>query len=248
MLISLFWMLLRKLLQRLVKNVQSDFFIIEWLKARTFYKKNLLIFLQESAIELSLSAGICIANISEAHFYRLSDGFSTVLALLIGPIVLIVPIYLIRAKKRYQEEIFVRKETKFYADFFPNLRPEEPMALYYSTVFLMRRLLIISVAVLSGDETLIQLYSQIILSLLHCSFVFAAQPFDTPLKNKLENFNETMVIISSYHMLFYTAFIPEKYLKEDLGKSNMGCLGIIFLVNLTLMAYIWTRGIIIKCK
>ena len=147
-LLTIIWMTLRKLLQKLAYRSKSEFFLIQWLKTDTNFKKNLLIFLQESAIELSVCASICIANISEDNFKRFSEGLSTVSALLIGPLVLIVPLYLIRAKRRYQEEIFVRKEKKFYADFFPELRPEDPLALYYRTVFLIRRLMIICIAVL----------------------------------------------------------------------------------------------------
>ena len=55
--------------------------------------------------------------------------------------------------------MFVRKEKKFYADFFPGLRPEEPLALYYSTVFLIRRLIIISIAVLESEGKFVQLFS-----------------------------------------------------------------------------------------
>ena len=57
-----------------------------------------------------------------------------------------------------------------------------------------------------------------------------------------------MVTISSYHMFFYTAWISDLDLKDVLGTSNMVCLGIIFLLNVVTMGYIWIRSVKIKCR
>ena len=127
--------------------MEKDIFIIRWLKAETHYRKAMIIFLDESCIELSLSAAICINNITGENFAHFSDGFATAMALLVGPIILIVPLYLIKAKKRYQEEIYIREENKYYEDLFTGLRIEEPMALYYNSVFLFRRLSIVCLLV-----------------------------------------------------------------------------------------------------
>ena len=81
--------------------MHKDIFIVRWLKAETNFKQGLIIFLDESCIELSLSAFICVVRISEENFAYFSAGFSTIMALLVAPVILFIPFYLIRAKRKY---------------------------------------------------------------------------------------------------------------------------------------------------
>lgn len=243
---SIFWMLLRKLCQRLLRNVKSDCWAVKLFQAETHYKKALIIFIDESCIELSLSAAICIKSITAENFSHLSDAISTCMALLVGPIILIVPLYLIKAKQRYQEEIFIRKTNKFYEDFFPGLRGEEPLALYYNTVFLFRRMSIVSVLVLNYG-VYYSILAHTILNLVHASYVFATKPFDSASKNNSECFNEIMVLLSTYFLFTYTSWISDLDLLDNISLANVAVLAVTFIINSIIIIMVQLRNIRICC-
>lgn len=61
----------------------------------------MLIFFIESAVELDLSAIICLHSMSTENFDSYTESFSTVSAMIVVALNVVLPYYLIKVGKRY---------------------------------------------------------------------------------------------------------------------------------------------------
>jgi hypothetical protein len=50
-------------------------------------------------------------------------------------------------------------------------------------------------------------------------YVGSAKPFRLKIKNNLEIFNEILILIISYHLLFYTDYLNDENIKSKIGLS-----------------------------
>jgi hypothetical protein len=50
-------------------------------------------------------------------------------------------------------------------------------------------------------------------------YVVSIKPFRLKMKNNLEIFNEILILIISYHLIFYTDYLTDENIKSKLGLS-----------------------------
>ena len=73
----------------------------------------------------------------------------------------------------------------------------------------------------------------------HCSF----NPFISRQKNRLEVFNEVLITIITFHICFFTEFMPDKDMKVLMGWSMIYLTAINSSFNFALIFYAGFRGI-----
>lgn len=98
------YMLLRFCVKFIFRKTRDNC-LTKRLKKKTHFRKGMLIFLIESAIEFDLSAIICVFNIEKANFKSFNEGLSTSCAILIIGVYLWLPVYLFKVSKQYFKDV-----------------------------------------------------------------------------------------------------------------------------------------------
>lgn len=87
---------------------------------------------------------------------------------------------------------------------------EKPFGLGYIIWFKLRRILFAMVAVFLADQPgtihLIYLVSQ---QVLHIIYIISVKPFEDPLLNKMEAFNELIILGIVYHFFLFFDFVDD---------------------------------------
>ena len=81
-------------------------------------------------------------------------------------------------------------------------------------VFLIRRIIFGAILVFVSNS-FFQIYSLFFVCLGQIGYLIIVRPFDDSTINRLEIFNEVIILVCCYHLLFYTdanISIPMKYL------------------------------------
>jgi hypothetical protein len=78
----------------------------------------------------------------------------------------------------------------------------------YNSFLLWRRLLFSLSAIFLGRYQMIQIQIYMLISILNLIYLMYYRPLDTLGSNRLELFNELMVLISGYHLLLFTGIQP----------------------------------------
>lgn len=63
------------------------------------------------------------------------------------------------------------------------------------------------------------------------------KPFDMPILNRMEIFNECCIIVAAYHLLTFTEFVGDPDLQYQMGWSIIGTTLVNVLVNMAVMFY-----------
>jgi hypothetical protein len=68
-------------------------------------------------------------------------------------------------------------------------------------------------------------------------YLSMVKPFDLPILNKIELFNECCIIGASYHLFAFTEFVGDPELQYKIGWSMIGITSLNIAVNTGLMLY-----------
>jgi hypothetical protein len=68
-------------------------------------------------------------------------------------------------------------------------------------------------------------------------YLTMVKPFDLPILNKIELFNECCIIGASYHLFAFTEFVGDPELQYNIGWSMIGITSLNIAVNTGLMLY-----------
>jgi hypothetical protein len=102
---------------------------------------------------------------------------------------------------------------------------------------MLRRLLIALVAAFLKNYSFLQV--QIIV--FHCismiTYLMIVKPFDLPILNKMEIFNECCIMGAAYHLFTFTEFVGDPEMQYNIGWSIIGVTLINIAVNMGLMIY-----------
>ena len=66
-------------------------------------------------------------------------------------------------------------------------------------------------------------------------YIGQVKPFVSGFQNNLELSNETLVLVNTYFMIIYSDFVPDPYIRSQMGLVNICILGLMILVNLCLI-------------
>ena len=67
------------------------------------------------------------------------------------------------------------------------------------------------------------------------------KPFELPLLNHIEIFNECCIIVAGYHLFLFTDFVEDPEMQYNLGWSIIGVTIINILVNMSIMVWLSFR-------
>ena len=173
--------------------------LVKWTKPKNFMIMAVL-FISEGALEFGFWCSICIVQMEKDRLTAGSEAFSFSLMVYISLCLVVLPIYLFivgrklhKAFKEKDEEMLER-----YSPIFEGKRFSDPWAIQYVVVFLLRRYSLISLIVFERYLTTVQVLGYLTLSTLMLAYILHARPYDTPLYNKVELFNETCVYITGW--------------------------------------------------
>jgi len=68
-------------------------------------------------------------------------------------------------------------------------------------------------------------------------YVTYFKPFELPLLNKMEVFNEFSILVATYHLITFTWFVPEPETQYTMGWSIIGITVLNIAVNMFVMFY-----------
>jgi hypothetical protein len=74
-------------------------------------------------------------------------------------------------------------------------------------------------------------------SLMMISFLITVKPFSEPFLNRIEIFNETALLTSSYFMFLFTDFVEDVELRSKLGWAYIGIVAAMIGVNWACMIF-----------
>lgn len=78
------------------------------------------------------------------------------------------------------------------------------------------------------------------------SWLITIKPFDSESKNKLEVFNESIVLLLAYFGFLFTNYVDKPTSKHIFGYVYLAVLGFGLMVNISVMAFYTIRDFIIK--
>jgi len=109
------------------------------------------------------------------------------------------------------------------------------MALLFTPLFLIRRLLVVMAAVFMPIKSGYHVQVFMALSTGMLVFLILVKPFNSHLLNKLEIFNECAILTSAYFLVFFSDYISDTDLKYDLGFGFIALLLFCILTNWTIL-------------
>ena len=92
----------------------------------------------------------------------------------------------------------------------------------YNVLYMMRRLIMVGLAVFFGDYPVGQILIMTLHSFLMIIYLAKVKPFESRLLNRVEIFNECIVLIASYHLFMFTKFTSDPDTQYQVGWSMIG--------------------------
>lgn len=92
----------------------------------------------------------------------------------------------------------------------------------YNVLYMTRRLIIVGLAVFFGEYPAGQVVIMTLHSFLMIIYLSTVKPFESRFLNRLEIFNECIVLIASYHLFIFTKFTSDPNTQYQVGWSFIG--------------------------
>lgn len=115
-------------------------------------------------------------------------------------------------------------------------------------MFVVRRLIFVAIAIFVNETLFFQLFLLITIQLCNLGYQGAFKPGPEQFINRLDCFNEFMILICSETMIFFTDFIPSLDLQLDLGWLWISLVVLTVLVNLLIIIYHSLRSVFLILK
>jgi hypothetical protein len=133
--------------------------------------------------------------------------------------------------------------TETVTEIFEGFKLNLPSLLFYF-FFILRRQVMVTVLIFLPTKGLFQCTVHILCSAFILIYAITYKPYENDLLNFQEICNESFTLLSGYHMLMFTDFIPDdatvlntgKNLKHQLGWSFLAIIGTNLLINLAIIA------------
>ena len=74
-------------------------------------------------------------------------------------------------------------------------------------------------------------------SLMMVSFIILVKPLSEPYLNRMEIFNESTLLMSTYFMFLFTDFVDDAKMRNTLGWAYIGIIGAMIVANFGCMIF-----------
>lgn len=108
-------------------------------------------------------------------------------------------------------------------------------ALAYSPLFLVRRILFLSLTIGLASLTSLQIHFFIFISLMYTIYLGLVVPHDIGLMTTSELLNETVLLLICYHFILFTDIVTDRAVRKSLAWGMTACVGLLFLLNFYVM-------------
>ena len=229
------------LLILLAKRVQRVQVIVNPLKSKLFYN-SIIRFLIQAYLKFCEIGCLSLLNFS---FNSPSQTGSSIAGIFIFVFVIVFPqaVFYLMQKHRLNLENDAIK-TKFGSAYL-NIETSKDYAYWLTTIFLVRRLLLVFAAIFMQDTPSIQLVILNVSSLLIMIFVIKVKPLSSAYLNRIEIFNEAMFLICSCSIIAFTDYGPhsevllykdpseeEKLMRDSVGWSYIATACLVIAISM----------------
>ena len=142
---------------------------------------------------------------------------------------------------------------EYVKELFLDLRHTHRLSLHMNSIFLVRRVIFVTVALYLLGSPALQVLIFVLSSMVQTIVLIGKWPYESTLSNLLEAFNELVVLAIGFHVLVLTHTGLPVAVRETTGSSmlvHIGILiavnGLIWLIQLLVQAYYWCRRAFIK--
>lgn len=153
------------------------------------------------------------------------------MAALIFPI--LITALLLRYFPRLQDPVVSDRIGSLYS----GLNERSKGALAYNVLFVSRRLIFAFIIVRLFYYPCQQVQVMMLSSIMMIIYTVSVRPFEEPLLNRVEIFNELCILVSSYHLIVFTDFMPSgnEGIQEKAGYTMIGVTLLNVLINTLIM-------------
>ena len=184
-------------------------------------------FLLEGCLDISICAYLQLFTSHEGEerlmWGTAFDIINNLSCIILATAVAIFPVFILvfycYKFEKWESEEFSEK----YGAVFEGLRKDSRASLLYPIFFILRRFILVIVATVTQKNIFVQVLSMQVLSFLQISYLVRYRPFEEPLLQKLEIFNEVTTILL---VDLLTIFSDGNYMKKEFAMD------ILFLVCL----------------
>jgi hypothetical protein len=120
-------------------------------------------------------------------------------------------------------------------------------AVHYTTIFLLRRLVMALCLVYLGSSNVMQTLVTVHASLVVLAWLSNTFPMASPYKNYLEMSNEFLICILGYFGFLFTNYVDDPVLRFKFGFVYIGIVAFGLLGNLLLLGSVSIRGLYLRC-
>lgn len=143
-------------------------------------------------------------------------------------------LFMIEKREEVDDEPFKQK----YGAYFTNIETYlKPAAVHYPAVFLFRRLLMALTITFLKFNLVTQVLCGVHFGLLMLSWLIIVRPFDSALKNYLENINEFLVLIMSYMGFLFSDYVESPIVRYRFGFFYLSLIALGLAINVLFMLY-----------
>ena len=187
---------------------------------------------------------------NEERFSTVWEAISSALAYFFAVLLIVSPIYIItsgmylfRAVKRNDE-----MEIQRHLPLFKGKRISSLAAIQHSSVFFMRRYIIIFVLVIYRDYRFLQIQSSMVGALVITLYTIVMRPFEDPILNKQEVVNELALYFAFIMLYAFTEILSNMEQLVICGWISVNLNGAIVLINLVFMSLVSCKTLLLSIK
>jgi hypothetical protein len=136
-----------------------------------------------------------------------SDKISSSFAIITLVVVLVFPFFVwVLLWKKFT---FLKQEISVnsFGSTYQELRTDSKPALLYNVIYMLRRLYIAVLATIFNNHSFFQVQAIVFHSVVVLTYTAWVKPFQLPLMNKMEVFNEACILVATYHLFAFTTFV-----------------------------------------
>jgi hypothetical protein len=138
-------------------------------------------------------------------------------------------------KSRLEQPQIYKRISNFYTDIKLNRRRDVHLAYY--TIFLIRRIIFVSIPTFFYMFPFYQVQILIFLTSLYIIFYAGSKPHIYKSRRWIEVFNEVWIMMMNYHLIAFSDFNRSNLTQYLAGYSYIFNIGFIVAVNLVVMIY-----------
>lgn len=146
------------------------------------------------------------------------------------------------------DRLYLPRFRRRYGSLYFNVDTVKRSAIYFTFLFLVRRMLFAAVISNAGASLVLQILICDLLSTVLLGFYWSVRPMESTLGNVIEIFNESAVLLSVWSMVLFSDFVQSPVQRYDIGFYFMYFVAAVIAFNLVLFTGAILRKMSSKCR